>query len=441
MWPFIYRHQWVIAKLRSIGSSANNHLIGEMAGLFIAASEWPFYAESLTWARDAYRVLDAEIGRQYYPSGLNREQAWGYHLFATELLMLAGLEGDRLGRPFGPDYREALRRAVASAATLAGPGSLRPAYGDSDDGIAIGMPGSPDVLERLQAVASEWLGVVVAPAEPSDDVRLAARLLLHGVPAEGRREAASPVPTKAGSFAFADAGLYHMVSRDDGIELTCLADAGDLGYLSIAAHGHADALSFTLSADDEQLLVDPGTYTYHYDAASRAYFRGTLAHNTVTVDAQDQSEATGPFLWTSKARTRVEQWEQTESGAVLAASHDGYARLSDPVTHSRRLVLDGRRLSIEDRLAGGAVHRVEWRLHVAPHCSVEVNGRSCEIVGQRHRLLLELDDALEWGLLTADPRGGWYSCCFNRREPTTTLVGVGQLALPARLHHTVTVAR
>ena len=442
MWPSVYRHQWMIAKLQSVGSSANNHLIGEMAGQFIAASEWPFFDESLSWARQAHRMLDSEIVRQYYPSGLNREQAWGYHLFATELLVLAGLEGDRLGRPFGSDYREALRRAVTSAAGLAGPGSLRPAYGDCDDGIAVGLPGSSDVLERLRIVVSRWLGGGDAPADPSEEARLATRLLLSGISTVERRdEHSSPAQPDGGSRAFTDAGLFRMVSHDDGLQLTCLADAGDLGYLSIAAHGHADALSFTLSADDEQLLVDPGTYTYHFDAESRAYFRGTRAHNTITIDGQDQSRSAGPFLWTRKAQVTVRDWQPAEHGAGLSAIHDGYERLSDPVRHSRRFVLEGRRLTIEDVLEGRAVHGVEWRLHMAPHCSVEVNGRTCEILGRGHRLILQLDDALEWDLLTADPRGGWYSCCFNQRTPTTTLVGSGSLVLPTRLQHTVTVSR
>ena len=42
-----------------------------------------------------------------------------------------------------------------------------------------------------------------------------------------------------------------------------MADAGPLGYQTIAAHGHADALSFTLSVGGMEFLVDPGTYAYH----------------------------------------------------------------------------------------------------------------------------------------------------------------------------------
>jgi hypothetical protein len=40
-------------------------------------------------------------------------------------------------------------------------------------------------------------------------------------------------------------------------------DAAPLGFLSIAAHGHADALSFILHVDGSPILVDPGMFTYH----------------------------------------------------------------------------------------------------------------------------------------------------------------------------------
>jgi len=441
MWPAIYRHQWMIANLHSVGSSANNHLIGEMAGLFVAAVEWPFFAESPSWTRLAYGMLSAESERQYYPSGLNREQAFGYHLFTTELLVLAGIEGERAGRPFGEDYRGRLRRAVTAAIALVGPGGLLPAYGDSDDGVAIGLPGSSHVLGRLSAVVTDWLGGVAGAIPPSVESQMAASILLSGVLAAPRTTGAADSPGAAArTHAFADAGLFVMASRDRDVELNCLADAGELGYLSIAAHGHADALSFTLAAGEEQLLIDPGTYTYHFDPEARAYFRGTRAHNTITIDGRDQSQSGGPFLWTRKARTTVDEWEQTEQGAVLSASHDGYTRLADPLWHARTLRLKRGHLTVDDFLAGHAPHDVEWRLHMAPHCEVQLGERTCEIVGCSHRLSIQLDEALEWSLHVADAQGGWYSRSFNRRQPATTLVGKARLALPARLHHELRVS-
>ena len=84
-------------------------------------------------------------------------------------------------------------------------------------------------------------------------------------------------------------------------------DAGPLGFLSIAAHGHADCLSLLLSVSGKELLVDPGTYCYHTEREWRDYFRSTAAHNTVRVDGVDQSQIAGAFLWAEKAEASVEE--------------------------------------------------------------------------------------------------------------------------------------
>jgi hypothetical protein len=437
LWPAIYRHQWLIAELHSRGSSANNHLIGEMSGLYVSAATWPVFDQSKTWAQLARHSLHQEIRRQYYGSGLNREQAFGYHVFATELLMLAALEGERTGSPFSVAYLDGLRRAVSSGLALTSRDGRQPNYGDSDDGVALSLDAERPGVSWLPMVASAWLGGLAPDRNTPAATRAAARLLLSGIrPPEPHAPAiASPPRTRA----FHDAGLFVMASGGEGDEVICLADAGDLGYLSIAAHGHADALSFTLSVGDEQLVVDPGTFTYHFDPEARAYFRGTRAHNAVVIDGEDQSRSAGPFLWTRKARAKVHNWQRTDRGAVLAASHDGYERLASPVTHRRTLVLDGGQLTIDDELEGSCVHDVEWRLHLAPGCQARLGAQVCEIVGRRHRVSLQLDQTLQWRALMGDAAGGWYSGFFNQRQQTTTLVGSARLALPVRLRHVLGV--
>ena len=62
-------------------------------------------------------------------------------------------------------------------------------------------------------------------------------------------------------------------------------DHGPLGMAPLYNHGHADALSITLSKDDRPILIDPGTYRYNGVPEWRRYFKGTRAHNTVTIDA------------------------------------------------------------------------------------------------------------------------------------------------------------
>lgn len=438
LWPSIYRHQWMIARMHSRGSSANNHLIGEMAGLYISSTVWGVFAKSEGWSRLARRVLHREIVRQYFSSGVNRELAFGYHLFSTQLLMLAALEGERAGVPFAPEYLRWLSQAVAAGSCLAAEGGDVPNYGDCDDSVAVGLGvANVDTPALAMTLMSRWPSGLAASPESGPTSRLATAVLLSGVESQGRPPA--PPASTGRCKAFHDAGLFIMGASSEHGEVRCLADAGTLGYLSIAAHGHADALAFTLSVGAEQLIVDTGTYAYHYDPRVREYFRGTRAHNTITIDGLSQSVAAGPFMWISKATATVSGWRITANGATLEASHDGYRRLADPVTHRRTLDLNAGVLVIDDALQGSSTHQIEWRLHLAPQCSVYLAADSCEVVGEHHRLELLLDPSLEWSLHVGEPSAGWYSASFNRRQETTTLIGVAQAPLPCRLHNEICV--
>ena len=81
----------------------------------------------------------------------------------------------------------------------------------------------------------------------------------------------------------------------DDAQVKIVFDTGPLGYLSIAAHGHADALSLLASYGGWPVFVDPGTYSYKPKDVWRDWFRGTLAHNTVTIDSLNQSQIRGPY--------------------------------------------------------------------------------------------------------------------------------------------------
>ena len=61
-------------------------------------------------------------------------------------------------------------------------------------------------------------------------------------------------------------------------------DIGALGYLSIAAHGHADALAVTLNKDGEEIISDPGTGSYHGHPDWRAVMRkhGRIRRSALT---------------------------------------------------------------------------------------------------------------------------------------------------------------
>ena len=69
--------------------------------------------------------------------------------------------------------------------------------------------------------------------------------------------------TETVSQQFPDGGYTVLRSGEGAEEQLLLLDHGPLGYLSIAAHGHADALSLVMHLGGRPVLVDPGTFTYH----------------------------------------------------------------------------------------------------------------------------------------------------------------------------------
>lgn len=216
-------------------------------------------------------------------------------------------------------------------------------------------------------------------------------------------------------------------------------DAGPLGYNTICAHGHADALAFTLSLGGREVLVDPGTYSYRPDSPWRAYFRSTAAHNTLRLDGMDQSEPGGNFLWLRKAKAGCTLWKISPEHDVFEGWHDGYARLADPVLHRRRITLDkaARRIVVEDRLEMRGTHNVELYFHCSERCSVDPlpYGFVIRHAATEVELRLPLVDGARSGVRrgSLSPICGWISRRFDEKLPSPTIVWHARLTGPAVL--------
>ena len=118
-------------------SSANNQLVGEAAGLFIAALTWPYWPDSDGWALDAAAVLEREIQEQNFRDGVNREQSVGYQQLELDLLLFAWLAGEASGRPFSATFRARFEAMLEYLASLMDYGGNLPMIGDSDDGCVV----------------------------------------------------------------------------------------------------------------------------------------------------------------------------------------------------------------------------------------------------------------------------------------------------------------
>jgi len=83
----IYQHSHFIGGHLSFYSSANNHLLGEYMGLFVASVTWPVWPESGEWQAFAKRGLEREALKQNAEDGVNREQGIWYHHEVADMLL------------------------------------------------------------------------------------------------------------------------------------------------------------------------------------------------------------------------------------------------------------------------------------------------------------------------------------------------------------------
>jgi uncharacterized heparinase superfamily protein len=418
----IYLQQYFIRRFHSRHSSANNHLVGEMAGLYVACTLWPIRPETNEWRAFARAKLIEEILRQTGSDGVHRERAIEYQLFVCEFFLLAGSLGQATGDPFPPDFWERLSRMIEFVEAVRDRSGNFPIMGDNDNGQVINL--GDRVQNRVDSLAS------LLPLQPghrkSADLRQT--LLLWGQNAHDLPLTASAVEDQACLHSFSDGG-YYLLAADRGTEdeMVVLFDAGPFGLEPLYAHAHADALSFWLSYGGRQFLVDPGTYCYDW-SEWRRYFRSTAAHNTVRIDGLDQAEQAGTFLWRKPVNAYLTGLEDAEGCAEVEGWHDGYRRLADPVTHHRRLRLfkKSHTLAIVDRLECHGRHDVEILFHFSPTCRVAQVKSHCFLVTNGEKaLLVQLDSRLQVRLEqgATSPILGWYSPSFGFKQPAVTLVG------------------
>jgi hypothetical protein len=447
----IYQHCHFIAGHFSRHSSANNHLLGELTGLFIAATIWPLWPESKAWRETALRELQQQALLQNGSDGVNREQAVWYHHEVADMLLIAGLVARANGIELAAEYWQRLEAMLDYVASIMDVGGNVPNFGDADDAIIARLDPAPDAHVYRSLLAA---GAVVfdrpafkAKAGAFDDK---SRWLLGDRAAERFASVTvseTPAPPRRD---FPVAGYYVLGHDfDTPREVRIVADAGRLGYLSIAAHGHADALSFTLSAAGEELLIDPGTFAYHTQKQWRDYFRGTSAHNTVRIDGQDQSIGAGNFLWLSHAPVRALEFVTTAQYDRLVAEHDGYRRLADPVTHRRELLLDHTTsaVTVVDELFCRASHTVEMFWHFAEACEVTLDGTRATACKDGAKLSLEVPQGMRCEVVRGRESAplGWVSRRFDQRVPAATLlvqgVARGNTRLTTRIEFSTAAAR
>ena len=386
-------------RYRSFGSSANNHLLGELAGLILALARWPELEKSAAPLTKLARLWEREVLAQFAPDGGSLEQALNYQLFSWE---------------FCWQTRLALRAVdcFISPEVEAEPWD----YGDSDSAFV-----TPLFSSGATAV-SEWRNWMIEPTRsPSIDWWLGLeRINLNSVENKTSCEGSA-----SGNWViFQDSG--HAVKREG--EWMLHLDLSPLGYLATAAHGHLDALHLSLWLRNQAVVIDPGTGAYFADRTLRNYLASWEAHNGPHRPGETFPKRGGPFLWLKHHRKPV--WEMEPDGSLKG-------ELELPSGTIQRVVkLEYNNVVVEDVFSpasgeGEQTFNVNWQF--SPQAKVEQLSRDAFRIQLREgalKVVLEGDWSVAELRLPggATSRDGFCGVCSPRfrevmRSPVLQLTG------------------
>jgi uncharacterized heparinase superfamily protein len=198
----------------------------------------------------------------------------------------------------------------------------------------------------------------------------------------------APSPKKIESYAnrlgFQFAHPSHGISTlpDSGYvrlqneSVTLLADVAKVGPDYLPGHAHADTLSFELSVNGNRVICNSGTSVYG-ESDERHRQRSTQAHSTAVINKTNSSDVWRGFRVARRAYPIDVDFKQTtDSHLQVAASHDGYTRLSGAPVHRRMWEVHSDTVVINDSFLGKEVQNIDIFFHLAPEWTAKLAGNN-----------------------------------------------------------------
>ncbi len=342
--------------------ATSNHYFSDVIGLLWLGIMLPELRDAAEWRQFASHEMLREMDKQVLPDGADFESSTGYHRYILELLLYSFLLCRQNDIEIPQRYWQKLRMMLEYVRGYLRPDGLAPLIGDSDSGQAIPMrqraANDHAYLLPIGAVAFNDSTFKVKKLQPPEEL-----LWLFGEEALSAFDSLPESTEVPASISFPDAGLHIMRHEDLYLSL----NTSHAGINGRGSHGHNDALSIEVAACGRTFIVDPGTFVYTGDLASRHEFRSTAYHSTVEVDGQEQNTTNinMPFVIGDEAQPRLLFWETGEEFVRVSAEHHGFARLPNPVTHRRTIIFNKseRCWLINDEFVGDGEHDFLIRFH------------------------------------------------------------------------------
>ncbi len=436
----LYQHSRHIMANLEWGEITTNHYLSDIVGLVYLGVMLPEFKEAKKWKNFGLDQLKKEMKKQVYPDGVDFEASTCYHRLALELFFYAtflviindkNFKEDNFievgNEIFGKEYIRRLYLMFEFVLYALKPNGKMPQIGDNDSGRLHIFAGRK-VLDMRYLLT---LGAIFFE-EPKFKVKefgfCEEGLWIFGKKGYDKwKKLQTTCLDEIKSKYFKQSGIYIVRHKKDYI----IISNGPNGQGGKGGHNHNDKLSFELSVEGQDIIVDPGTYVYTSDPEWRNKFRSTKYHNTIEVDGKEQNIlGDNLFRMEGNANTYLKGIKESEEVIDVTLSHYGYKRLEGCVVHSRRFMYNkiDRFLKIEDKVSGRGEHIISFNLHFSNEIEIEKTDIKTFAIFH-HKLNTPLCIEVN-GFKNVFIEEGYISREYGRKEKTKVLCGSIKTDLP-----------
>jgi len=398
-------------------SQRSNHGISEGVGLWTIGALFPELHVAEKWRELGGEVLETQGRELIYDDGAFSQHSVNYQRLMLHDYLWALRLGDLHDHPFSAELEEQIGKASTLLFQLQDEESGHvPNYGHNDGSLILPLNNCDyrDYRPVIQATHYLGNGKRCYDSGPWDEDLL---WLFGPAACESTVEGTQRIDLKS------ETGGYYTLRSKTGFAFVRCATVRD-------RPAQADMLHLDLWWRGQNIALDPGTYSYNAPSPWNNALVHTAYHNTVTVDALDQMERVGKFLWLPWLRSRVQCCRQSSGGSMTywEGDHDGYQRFKAPVSHRRGILRVGDDCwFVVDALSSAEEHQylLHWLFADLPY-QLNADQRSLRLhtaAGTYHVQLTASIADTTCSLLRADmasPRG-WQSPYYNNRLPALSL--------------------
>lgn len=207
-------------------------------------------------------------------------------------------------------------------------------------------------------------------------------------------------------------------------------------------HTHCDLLSYELMLAGQRIVVDSGVSEYE-PGEMREYARSTPAHNTISVDDEEQSEVWGEFRVGRRAEVLSADIKQQGQQVVFTGEYQGFPAVNGQMVHRRTIdtLIEKndtiQSIRVVDRISGGGAHKLTSFIHLHPEISVLelTNNRIILKAKNNLTLKLEFDSNLDCKIDSS-----YYCSEFGLKENNRCIQLSRTSELPADLEYSIDIA-